>query len=120
MIKKTLVLGASEKPHRYAYKAIALLSDYGHPVVAIGRKNGFALSIPITTELNPIENIDTITLYLSEDNQREYYDYIFSLSPKRIIMNPGAENNELKELAIRRGIEVIEHCTLVMLNTERY
>ena len=46
-------------------------------------------------------DIDTVTLYLNPGHQKEYYDYIISLHPKRIIFNPGAENDELAELAIK-------------------
>ncbi len=66
------------------------------------------------------ESVDTITLYLNSNNQKQYYDYILSLQPKRIIFNPGAENDELEELANKNGIKTMEACTLVMLSTGQY
>src|SRR4051812_44544911 len=97
--KKTLVLGASENPSRYSFLAINSLRKHQHPVAAIGRRKGRVLDVDITTDKKPIEPVDTITLYLNPLNQKEYYDYILSLRPKRIIFNPGTENRELYDLA---------------------
>jgi predicted CoA-binding protein len=118
--KKTLVLGASENPSRYSFLAINRLRKYGHPVVAIGRKIGKVADVPLITEKKEIDNIDTVTLYLNPGNQKEYYDYILSLHPKRIIFNPGTENEELYRLADQQGIKRLEACTLVLLGTGQY
>lgn len=118
--KKTLVLGASDNPSRYSYLAMQRLRNYNHPVVAIGRKHSFAGDVEISKEKKSWDNIDTVTLYLNPQHQREYYDYIISLKPKRIIFNPGAENDELAELARKNEIQPIEACTLVMLSTNQY
>lgn len=120
MEKKTLVLGASANPSRYSYLAVQRLRNHGHPVVAVGRKNTKVADVNIETEKLKFDNIDTITLYLNPLHQQEYYDYIFSLHPKRIIFNPGTENDELVELAKQKGIQPIEACTLVMLSTNQY
>ncbi len=118
--KKTLVLGASANPNRYSFLAINRLKAHGHPVVAIGKKQSVVANVPIETEKAAFEDVDTVTLYLGEENQKEYYDYILSLNPKRIIFNPGAENDELYELAEKQGIKPLEACTLVMLSTGQY
>jgi predicted CoA-binding protein len=118
--KKTLVLGASANPSRYSYLAINRLSAYRHPVVAIGLKEGEVTGVKIQTGKPQIEDIDTITLYLNPTNQKPYYDYILSLKPKRIIFNPGTENDELEEMARKNGIKPMEACTLVMLGTGQY
>jgi len=119
-MKKTVVIGASENPERYSFRAVVSLSKHGYEVIAVGLKDGMILSIPITKEKTYIDNVDTITLYVGKKNQPYWNDYIFSLNPKRIIFNPGAENDELAQLAIREGIEVIEACTLVMLSVGNY
>jgi predicted CoA-binding protein len=118
--KKTLVLGASENPARYSNLAIKRLVNYQHTVEAIGRRKGMVAGIQIETEKKQFDNIDTVTLYLNPLHQREYYNYIISLHPKRIIFNPGAENEELSELALQNGIKPVEACTLVLLNTGQY
>lgn len=118
--KKTLVLGASGNPARYSFLAIQRLRKYGHPVVAIGRKHALVNDVTINTEKNPVEDVDTVTLYMNPLHQKEYYDYILSLKPKRIIFNPGAENDELAEMAKKNNIEPMEACTLVLLTTGQY
>lgn len=118
--KKTLVLGASQNPARYSYLAINRLTGHQHPVVAIGKRKGTVAGVSIETEKIKQEDIDTVTLYLNAANQKEYYDYIISLHPKRIIFNPGTENDELADLAIKHNIKPLEACTLVMLSTGQY
>ncbi|TCJ13358.1 CoA-binding protein [Flaviaesturariibacter flavus] len=118
--KKTLVLGASDNPSRYSYLAIRRLAAHQYPVVAIGRKTGEVSGVPIATEAAPVEGIDTVTLYLNPQNQKPYYEYILGLKPRRIIFNPGTENDELIEKAESAGIEPVIACTLVMLSTGQY
>ena len=118
--KKTLVIGASENPSRYSNLAIQKLNAYQHPVVAIGLRKGMVGKTAIETEKKPMEDIDTVTLYLNPTKQKEYYDYILSLAPKRIIFNPGTENDELADLAAEKNIKPMEACTLVLLSTGQY
>ena len=119
-IKKTLVLGASDNPARYSYLAIQRLRSHGHPVAGIGRKNTKVADVNIDNEKIPVNDVDTVTLYLNPTHQQEYYDYILSLKPKRIIFNPGTENDELVKLAKEQNIESLEACTLVLLSTGQY
>lgn len=118
--KKTLVLGASDNPERYSYLAIHRLRDHGHPVEAIGIRKMKVADVEVESEKKKFEDIDTVTIYLNPRNQKEYYDYILSLHPKRIIFNPGAENDELYDLAQSHGIQPLEACTLVLLSTGQF
>lgn len=120
MSKKTLVLGASDNSSRYSYLAIQRLRSKGHDVIGIGKHTGTVEDVTIETTKQPIEELDTVTLYLNPLHQKEYYDYILSLKPKRIIFNPGAENEELKQLALQNNIQPMEACTLVLLSTGQY
>ena len=115
--KKTLVLGASDNPQRYSNMAMTRLRSKGHPVVAIGRRLTTVGDVAVDTEKKAFTGVDTVTLYLSPRLQQEYYDYILSLHPKRIIFNPGTENDELARLAKANGIQPLEACTLVLLST---
>ena len=118
--KKTLVVGASENPARYAFMAANRLLDYGHDIVLLGNKKGAVNGHPIETGLPPFEGIHTITLYMRAELQKPLYNYFLSLKPKRIIFNPGTENRELVQLAHQHGIETTEACTLVMLSVGNY
>lgn len=120
MTKKTVVIGASENPERYAYKATIQLHKNGHPVVPVGLKKGKIDTIEILEGLPKIDNVDTVTLYVGSKNQPHWYDYILSLKPKRIIFNPGTENDEFEEMAKEKGIIVEEACTLVLLSINNY
>jgi hypothetical protein len=118
--KKTLVLGASTKPARYAFMAIEKLVEKGHSVLAIGHNPGEVAGIKIHTKAIPLKNIDTVTLYLNPSHQRDYYNYIVEAKPKRVIFNPGTENPELYQLLQLNNIKVEVACTLVMLATNQY
>lgn len=121
MEKRTLVLGASPKPHRFAYKAIRSLQRRDVPLVAIGKKDVDLDGIIIRTgKPTDIDQVHTVALYLNAVRQKEYYEYILSLKPKRIIFNPGTTNPELAELALKNNIEIVDDCLLVMLNTGRF
>ena len=114
--KKTVVLGASTNPERYSYLVVKRLAENNAPVIAVGIKKGNIHGIEIQNGTPQVEEVDTVTLYLGAENQKQYYDYILGLKPKRIIFNPGAENPELEEMAEKNGIEVLEACTLTMLS----
>lgn len=119
-MKRTLILGATTNPTRYAYLAANRLVAYGHQIINVGIKSGEVAGQPLEKPIHIYNDIDTITLYLGPQNQTEYYNYILQTKPKRIIFNPGTENAELESLAIQNGIEVLEACTLVLLSTNQY
>lgn len=119
-MKKTLIIGATPNPLRYANKAANSLVRYGHEIVNVGIKKGEAANQPIEKPEKIHTDIDTITLYVNPDNQKDLYNYILETKPKRIIFNPGTENDELVQKAEDAGIETLEACTLVMLATNQY
>jgi predicted CoA-binding protein len=118
--KLTVVLGASPNPERYSNMAVNRLQSHGHPVVAIGKREAKIGDTPIITAHPPLQKVDTVTMYLNPVAQKEYYDYILQLQPKRIIFNPGAENPELEEIAKEHNIQPVEACTLVLLSTNQF
>jgi predicted CoA-binding protein len=118
--KKTLVLGASSNPSRYSYLAVNKLREHQHPVVAIGKKTAFVADVAVQSEAPPIPDLDTVTLYLNPENQKNYYDYILSQHPRRVIFNPGAENPEFEKMLVDKGIQTMDACTLVLLGTGQY
>ena len=120
MSKHTLVIGASENPERYSNIAIKRLKKYGHTVEAIGNKEGEVEGVAFSKSRNNFEGIDTVTMYIGERHQADYYNYILSLKPKRIIFNPGTENDTFEKMAKDKGIQVMEACTLVLLGTGQY
>ena len=120
MSKKTVVIGASDKPDRYAYLAVVSLLDHSHEVIPVGLREGMINGTKILTGTPAIENVDTVTLYVGPAHQPFWYNYILSLHPKRVVFNPGAENPELESLLKKNNIETLEACTLVMLSIGNY
>lgn len=116
--KNVLLLGASMKPFRYSHMAVKALSNKNFRVYPLGKEEGEIAGVPVNTSLPPIEKYHTITLYLNQKNQKDYYEKIFLYSPERVIFNPGTENEELKAMCKERNVEVVENCTLEMLNDE--
>lgn len=120
-MKKTLILGASTNPERYAFKAAKMLLGKGHEIELLGNKVGQVFEHEIKTKTSEISSdIDTITMYLSPKNQEQYRAFILELNPKRVVFNPGAENPEFVEELNEAGIETLEACTLVLLSTKQY
>ena len=121
-VKKTVVIGATANPARYAYIAARMLMEYNHEVVPVGIKDGalFGKEILDILEKPHVDGVDTITMYIGPQRQPPYYDYLLSLKPKRIIFNPGTENDVLEKMAEDKGIEAVHGCTLVMLRSNQY
>lgn len=119
---KTLVLGASTNPHRASYQAAFRLKQAAIPFALVGIKKGSVAGVEIQDirSLPEIENVDTITLYIGPQNQKDYYDYILQLQPRRVIFNPGTENPELLRILENEGVETEYACTLVLLGTGSY
>lgn len=119
-MKKTLIIGASNNPDRYAYKAAERLLAHGHEIELLGVRSDMVFGKTVDTERKLYQDIDTVTLYIGPKHQPEYYDYVLSLKPKRVVFNPGTENREFELLLTRNGIEAEEACTLVLLGTSQY
>ncbi|HNP17742.1 MAG TPA: CoA-binding protein [Fulvivirga sp.] len=119
---KTVIIGATTNPTRYAYLAAQMLVENGHEIVPIGIKSGKVQGVAILNlrEKPAVDNVHTVTLYIGPQNQPEWYDYILSLKPKRILFNPGTENQEFQKKAQEEGIDTEEACTLVLLRTGAY
>jgi predicted CoA-binding protein len=117
---KTLIIGASTNPERYAYKAAVSLLAHGHEIELVGQKEGTVNEHKIKTNYPHLKEIDTVTMYVGPKNQPPLYDYILSQNPRRIIFNPGTENPKFEQLAKERGVEVEEACTLVLLATGQF
>lgn len=120
MSKTTLVIGASDKESRYSNKAIRKLRQHQHAVVAIGARAGRVTDVDILTAHPDFNTIDTVTLYLNPKRQEAYYDYIIRLKPRRVIFNPGTENEAFYPLLEAHNIHCEIACTLVLLSTDQY
>jgi hypothetical protein len=119
-MKRTLIIGASEKPERYSNKAIRKLRSHGHEVIALAPRPGQVEDVIFETEKKEFPDIDTVSLYVGPQNQSGFIDYIIDLNPRRVIFNPGTENSEFEVKLQKAGILYEEACTLVLLGTGQY
>lgn len=122
MHKKTLIVGATSNPSRYAFIAAQLFKEKGMDFIPMGIKSGqvFGKEILDLRSKPNLQGIHTITLYIGPQNQLEWIDYLISLKPERIIFNPGTENSNFADEAKNAGIEVLDACNLVMLQTDQF
>jgi uncharacterized protein len=121
MSKAVAVLGASTKPERYAYKAVGMLLEQEFAVYPVNPVVSEVLGVKCYPSLKDIDAVlDTITVYLSPKVSTGIIDEIVGKKPARIILNPGAENDLLKESVEKEGINVLEACTLVLLSTGQF
>lgn len=119
-MKNTLIIGASTNPERYAFKAAERLTNAGHPIVPFGIKKGEVFGQTIINKWEAFKEIDTVTMYIGPKNQDGYFEKLKSIQPKRVIFNPGTENQVLQEQLAAEGILVEEACTLVLLSLNDY
>jgi predicted CoA-binding protein len=116
--RNVAVLGASPKPERYSNQAIRLLASFDYRPIPVNPAYAEVEGMTCFPSLAEIgEPVHTVTLYLGPARSTPLINEILAANPQRIIMNPGAENEDLAAAASGAGIEVVEACTLVMLRT---
>ncbi len=117
---KTVILGASNNPRRYSFLATEELSNNGFEVIPVGIKKGDINNIPIRNEYPVNEEIHTVAMYLSAENQEKYRKTLLENPPERVIFNPGTHNPELETEFKKLGVEVMRSCVLIMLSNNKY
>jgi predicted CoA-binding protein len=114
--RTVVVLGASPKEDRYANMAMRELKAHGEKAVPVNPAFEEILGEKCYASISEVPGpIDTVTLYLGAARSSALMAEITAARPRRIIMNPGAENEELTRMARAEGVEVVHGCTLVML-----
>lgn len=118
---RVAVLGASPKEDRYSFKAVHLLKENGHQPIPVHPAGHTVDTVPGLKSLDDItEPVDTLTMYVGPDISNGELEKILRLKPRRVIFNPGSENESLAEKLETAGIEVVRACTLVMLRTSQF
>ena len=119
--KATLIIGASTNEERYSYKAFYKLKESNHRVYALGFREGMLSDTQIYIDHQATwTDVDTVTLYLGAARQEPYFEYLVKLNPRRVIFNPGTENEEFENRLKEAGIQTEQACTLVLLDTNQY
>ena len=112
------IIGASDNPNKYAYLAAESLESNGFEVVRINPFKNSIHGTPCYQSLKdaPVE-VDCVTVYVNSARFKDHLESVVDAKPKRIIFNPGAEAPDSYPILEENNIEVIEDCTLVMLDT---
>ncbi|MDA7921018.1 CoA-binding protein [Verrucomicrobiales bacterium] len=119
--ESVVILGASNKPERYAYKAFVTLLKYGHEPIPVHPDVSEIEGVPVFPNLASVEGkVDTMTLYVNPTISEPLVDEIIALQPRRVIFNPGTESALLKEKLEAADIAAEESCTLVLLETGQF
>lgn len=120
--EKVAILGASNKPERYSYKAFKMLQEYGHTPLPVHPSLEKVEDVSVYHQLSDLKNegIDTLTLYVNPKILETYVDQIIALKPRRVIFNPGTESPVIEQRLQAAGIEPLEACTLVLLRTHQF
>lgn len=115
------VIGASTNPERYSNKAIKMLIEYGHQPVPVAPALDSVEGIAAVASPQDVSGpVDTVTMYVSPARQEALLDGIIGLKPRRVIFNPGTENEAAYARLRAAGIETTEACTLVLLRTGQF
>ncbi len=121
--ERVVIVGASDKPDRFAYKAFQMLREYGHTPVPVHPRLQTIEGIPVVADLSQVTDpVDTVTLYVGPaiSSSGGMAEKLIALKPRRVIFNPGTENPELEKQLQTAGIEPQQACTLVLLRTGSY
>lgn len=117
----TAVLGASNNPGRYSFKAVAMLKEYGHTVAPVHPALDVVAGIPVFASLADVPGqIDTVSVYVNAERLEKLIDEIIVCRPRRVIFNPGTESPVVRERLEAAGVHCVEACTLVLLRTGQY
>jgi predicted CoA-binding protein len=115
------VLGASPKEDRYSFKAVQMLKEHGHTPIPVHPKGHSVDGVEGVKSLDDISvDIDTLTVYVNAKISDGEFERILRLKPRRVVFNPGAENEDLAKKLEAEGLEVVRACTLVLLRTEQF
>ncbi len=119
--ERVVILGASDKPDRYAHKAMTALLRHGHEVVLVHPRLKEIEGRPVLADVSEVTvPVDTVTMYVGPAISAGLADKLTALKPKRVIFNPGSENPDLQDKLQAAGIRPEEACTLVLLATDQY
>lgn len=121
MQQNVVILGASDNPERYSYKAYQALKKHGHKPLLVSPSLKELEGNRVASDLSEIKaNVDTLTMYVNPKISSELKSKILELKPKRVIFNPGSENPSLENDLKKSGIDVLQACTLVLLATDQF
>ncbi|MFI5391736.1 MAG: CoA-binding protein [Bacteriovoracales bacterium] len=118
MKENVAILGASDHPERFSHKAQVLLKKKGYNPILVNPNHQECDGLKCYSTLDQIkEKIHTLTVYINPHLSSQIKKEILNFKCERVVFNPGTENPDLYDGLKKKGVEIVEKCTLVMLNS---
>jgi len=116
------ILGASDNPERYSFKAYEMLTRFHHTSFLVNPRLQQINGQKVFSKISELRDqlIHTLTIYVNPEVSSSLEQEIIELRPKRVIFNPGSENRELQKKLESQNIECLQACTLVLLSTHQF
>lgn len=115
-MKKTVaILGASRDRAKFGNKAVRAFMDSGYEVYPVhpSEKEIEGQTAYARVEDIPVPQLDMVSVYLAPPLGMKVIASIPAAKTKELWLNPGAESDELIEMAEKRGFKVIAACSIV-------
>ena len=117
MGERVVILGASDRPDRFSWRAQQLLLEHGHRVIPVTPRLATVGGLPALDEPGQVTGpVDTVTVYLRAELLRPLVPALAALAPRRVILNPGADDPEMVAALQAEGLRVQLDCTLILLD----
>lgn len=111
-MKNWVVIGDVKNESKYAYKILKALEEKGYNVSGVH----FAGGTSIYKSLKEVPyDIDVIDLCINPIKGFEYMKEAKKLAIKYVLIQPGAESDEILEYCKKNDIEAFKDCALVQL-----
>lgn len=118
--RKVAILGASDKPDRYAHILMRRLLAKGHEVFPV---NPFLTAIDGHRVYKSLADlpagVDVLTIYMNARRSDPLSEAILASGIPKVVFNPGAENEALEKALEARGTDALEACSLVLLGMDQ-
>ncbi len=121
MTETVAILGASDDYEGYSYAAMDALERKGHHVVLVNPRYEQIEGAPCYKSLSEYQGVvDTVTIYVAPKILTNLLPEIVAAKPKRVIFNPGTEDETAMEAFKKQGIVTQKACTLKLLRNNQY
>jgi uncharacterized protein len=116
MSKPTVaIVGASADPSKYGYKSLRAHRANGYDVYPVNPKGGQIEGLSVYKSLAevPVDELDRVSVYLPPAIGIKVLDEIAAKGCGELWLNPGSDDPEVVERARELGLNVIQGCSIV-------
>ncbi len=116
MSKSVAIVGASADRSKYSNKAIHSYLEQGWTVYPVNPNLDEVEGLPCYKSIEDVpEPIDRISVYVPPSVGKQILPQIAKKKHSELYINPGAEDEELMELAQKLGLNPIYACSILAL-----